>query len=353
MSRSLTALASLALLPLLAAAGFTSPGNITGLVAAVYSPFKAADLALNLDGAQIDAQAAYLAGSNVGVAFVCGTTGESVDLTVAERMALAEAWVEPCKRHGLKLMVHVGTDAVMDARALAAHAQKIGAWGIAAMPPTYIKPGTVESLVATMSYVAAGAPDLPFYYYHIPSMTGVSLKMRAFMQQVDATPGAIPNLNGIKFTDTDLTDLLACVRGTVHGRSMNMLYGVDGQLLSALVLGVHGAVGSTYNFNGAVESRVVEAFQHGDLAGAADAQADVVSFLGAVYGAVKGVNGGKALMNLIGAHGGGKNTTALDVGPPRLPQLPPSKDDMAAVRSAAVAWCTTQARVPAPWCGVI
>ena len=38
-------------------------------------------------------------------------------------------------------------------------------------------------------------------------MTGVSMKMHEFLQAVDASK-SIPNLNGVKFTDTDLSDLL-------------------------------------------------------------------------------------------------------------------------------------------------
>ena len=77
--------------------------------------------------------------------------------------------------------------------------------------------------------------------------------------------------------------------------------GTDGQLLSALVVGVHGAVGSTYNFNGVMQNRIIDAFKAGDLTRAADAQHDVIECLGATLGAVDGVNGGKALMNLIGS----------------------------------------------------
>ena len=96
----------------------TEVGIITGLVAAVYSPFHA-NGTLNKDPRQIEAQAAYLNETGVGVAYVCGTTGESVDLTLSERMALAELWKPATEKHGLKLMVHVGTDSVVDGRELA------------------------------------------------------------------------------------------------------------------------------------------------------------------------------------------------------------------------------------------
>ena len=151
----------------------------------------------SVDLTRIPALAQYLNDTGVHWIFSAGSTGESVDLTVAERKAMAEAWVKIAPKYGQRVIVHVGADSVVDARDMAAHAQSIGADAIAAMPPTYIKPLTVEALVATIASVAGAAPDLPYLYYHIPSCTGVSFKMFDFVQMAD---GKIPTLRGIKFT---------------------------------------------------------------------------------------------------------------------------------------------------------
>ena len=37
-----------------------------------------------------------------------------------------------------------------------------------------------------MSEVASGAGDLPFYYYHIPKLTGVKLDMLQFLERGEA-----------------------------------------------------------------------------------------------------------------------------------------------------------------------
>lgn len=52
-----------------------------------------------------------------------------------------------------------------------------------------------------MSSIAKEAPDLPFYYYHIPSMTGVEFSMYDFM--VAAGP-RIPNLMGVVCTECNI-----------------------------------------------------------------------------------------------------------------------------------------------------
>ena len=52
-----------------------------------------------------------------------------------------------------------------------------GVKGIFCMPSVYFKPSTIPNLVDTMAIVAAGAPDLPFWYYHFPAKTMVDFNM--------------------------------------------------------------------------------------------------------------------------------------------------------------------------------
>ena len=78
-------------------------------------------------------------------------------------------------------------------------AQQKGVKGIFSMCPSYFKPANVDDLVDTMAVVAAGSPDLPFWYYHFPAMTGVPLNMYEFVKAADKS-GKIPNLMGVKFT---------------------------------------------------------------------------------------------------------------------------------------------------------
>jgi N-acetylneuraminate lyase len=60
-----------------------------------------------------------------------------------------------------------------------------------------------------MSEIASAAPHTPFYYYHIPSFTGVHFKMLDFLQEAE---GKIPTLTGMKFSHNDMFDFGACVK---------------------------------------------------------------------------------------------------------------------------------------------
>ena len=147
--------------------------RIKGLVAAPFTPFKK-DGEVNM--AVIETLAASLVINKVAGAFVCGTTGEGVSMTIAERMKVAAQW-QACAEKKLRVIVHVGHTSLGDCRALAAHAQKIGASAVGCMAPFCFKPTKVEDLVAFCAEVASAAPDLPFYYYHIPCVTGVTLSL--------------------------------------------------------------------------------------------------------------------------------------------------------------------------------
>jgi len=237
------------------------PEHIVGLVAAPFTAFHA-DGSLNLE--KVEAQVGSLEASGVIGAFVCGTTGESLSLTVPERMAVAERWraVAP---HDFAVIIHVGHPCLADSQALAAHAQKIRARAIGAMAPCFFRPASVDDLVAWCAEVAAAAPELPFYYYHIPSMTGVNIPVADFLARA---ADRIPTLAGAKFTYENLMDYQRCV--SFRNRHYDMLFGRDEILLSALVLGAKGAVGTTYNFAAPLFVRIIEAFGRGDL-GAAQA----------------------------------------------------------------------------------
>ena len=230
--------------------------KIKGLIAAPLTPMTD-DGEVNLE--PIEAYAALLARNGVAGVFICGTTGEGVSLTCAERMDVARRWVDVAGE-GFRVIVHVGQGGLGDARVLAAHARQIGAWGIGAMGPCFFRPKTVEDLAAYCGAIASAAADLPFYYYHIPSMTGVVFPMVDFLA---AAAPSVPNLAGIKYTWEDLMDFELC--RMVDGGRYDILFGRDELLICALALGARGAIGSTYNFAAPLYRELIEAYDQCDF----------------------------------------------------------------------------------------
>lgn len=273
--------------------------QLTGLVAAAHTPFTA-DGALNL--AAVEKQAAHFLKNNVGVAFIGGSTGESHSLSLDERRRLAQRWLEVARGTRLEVIVHVGSNCLADARELAGQAQQIGARAVSALAPSYFKPRTVNGLIECCALVAAGAPQLPFYFYDIPVLTGVSVSMPEFLAQGREQ---IPNLAGIKWTNSDLYAYQLCQQ--VPGE-FDLPWGNDEYLLAALALGAAGAVGSTYCFAAPVYHRLLANFASGNLAAARAEQYRSCQIVQTLAG-FGYMGAAKATMKMIG----------VDVGPARLP----------------------------------
>lgn len=231
--------------------------RLQGLIAATHTPFHP-DGSIDWDTLPNQAQALQKQGV-LGV-FVNGSTGEGVSLTMSERRLLAEAWSKLAPAHQLKLVVHVGHTSHLESAELAAHAVQIGADAVSAIAPFYFRPAKPKNLLDWIAPVAAACDPLPFYFYDIPSMTGVKLNLVEFSRMaVDA----IPNFNGFKYTSEDLVQLQELLHFE-NGR-LDILYGTDEALLASLVLGVRGGVGSSYNFAAGLYLNIIRAFDSGDL----------------------------------------------------------------------------------------
>ncbi len=275
--------------------------KLQGLIAAPFTPMHI-DGSLNLT--VIPAYYEMLKANGVTGAFICGSTGEGVSLTINEKKSVAEAWAACTKNDSnFTVMPLVGGTCLKDCTELALHARETGLDAVSFTSPYYFTPANVEMLARCCYEVASAVPDMPFYYYHIPVLTGVSFPMYELLKAVD---GSIPNFAGIKYTHEDFMDFLSCIN--FKNGKYDMLWGRDENMLPALSLGSKGAVGSTYNYAAPLYYDLIHAFNNGDLSTAQALQQksiDMIRLLGK-YG---GISTGKAYMKLID----------LDCGEFRLP----------------------------------
>jgi N-acetylneuraminate lyase len=225
--------------------------------------------------------------------------------------------MEVTRGSALNVVVHVGGNCLADAKALTAQAQQLGAQAIAALAPCYFKPRTLELLIECCAEVASAGPEMPFYYYDIPHMTGVVFPMGDYLERAKQR---IPNLAGLKFTSSDLMQLQRCVRAA--DGALDVLCGFDEMLLPALTVGVNGAVGSTYNFAAPLYTRVMKAFAAGDIATARAEQLRSVALI-EILNRHGFMGATKAAMNMVG----------VDVGPPRLPNARLLPEQVGVLRS--------------------
>ena len=275
--------------------------KIIGLIDAPFTPFHE-NGDLNLE--PIEKYAAMLQNNGLQGVFINGSSGEGYMLTTEERMQLAERWIKVAPQ-GFKVIVHVGSCCLRESQKLAAHAQEIGAWGIGSMAPPFPKISRIEELVKYCEAIANSAPDLPFYYYHIPAFNGAFLPMLELLKAVD---GRISNFAGIKYTFESLYEYNQC-RLYKNGK-YDMLHGRDETILPSLAQGgAQGGIGGTTNYNGRELVGIIEAWKKGDIETAREKQNFSQEVINVICRYRGNIVGGKRIMKLLG----------FDLGPNRVP----------------------------------
>ena len=275
--------------------------KIIGLIDAPFTPMLDNG---DIDTEPIPAYASMLAANGLKGVFINGSSGEGYMLTADERMTLAGKWIESAPA-GFKVIVHVGSCCLRESVRLAGHAERAGAWGIGAMAPPFPKIGRIEELVKYCETIAAAAPSLPFYYYHIPAFNGAFLPMVDFLRAVD---GRIPNFAGIKYTYESLYEYNQC--RLYGGGKFDMLHGQDETLLPSLAQGgARGGIGGTTNYNGRELTGIIEAWERGDIETAREKQNFSQAVINVICNYRGNIVAGTRIMKLIG----------LDLGPNRVP----------------------------------
>lgn len=263
-----------------------------GLVAAPFTPM---DKNGNLNTGMIPEYYEFLERNSIAGAFINGTTGEGPSLTQKEKQLQASAWAGCLKQGGKVRVINlVGGTSYQECIENALLSLEAGLSAIAVLAPYYFKPSDENQLSEFVVRVGESVPEMPVYFYHIPVLTGVDFPMIGFMKKIS---GMLPNFAGIKYTQEDLMDFLSCLN--YENGKYDLLWGRDENMLSALVLGCTGAVGSTYNYAAPLYHALIEAFNNGNLGEARKLQqlsVDMISLLGK-YG---GIATGKAYMKYVG-----------------------------------------------------
>lgn len=266
--------------------------KIKGLLVAPFTPF---DNKGELYLSPIDDYARLLHKNGLIGVFINGSSGEGYMLTVDERKRLAEKWMLAAP-DDFKIIVHVGATCIKDSYELARHAQEIGAFGIGAMASPFPKAGRVEELVKYCEEIACGAPDLPFYFYHIPVLNGVYLPMLPFLKAAD---GRIANLAGIKYTYESFYEYNQCM--LYENGKFDMLHGQDETVLNGLIMGgAQGGISGTGSYIGNVLVGVIEEYNKGNIEKARELQNFAQEVINVIAKYRGNIVAGKRIMKLIG-----------------------------------------------------
>lgn len=239
---------------------------------------------------------------------VCGSTGESVMLTEAEKIRLWEECAKAADSSKL-LIAGTGVESVKETVSLTNRAAEIGYKAAMVRTPHYYKNLCPKPETQKLYYRAvADQSRIPLIIYNWPQTTGVDIPPDAVAQLADH-----PNIIAIKESSGNVEKLMELIRIVPEG--FQVLTGSAPTLYPSLQLGAVGAILAFSNAAPFLCLSIEEAVRTREYKAAQELQ-DLASPAAVAVTTKYGVPGLKYAMDLQGYYGGN----------PRLPLTPPSPE---------------------------
>jgi dihydrodipicolinate synthase/N-acetylneuraminate lyase len=171
--------------------------------------------------------------------FPCGTMGEGIALSDAQRRRVTEITVDQVKGR-IFVMPQVTTNNTAAGIELSRHAKAAGAGAISVIAP-YFYPSDGAALDAFFGEIAGAVPDMPVYLYNNPgrSASGISSSL------VGKLARRVKNIAGIKDSSRDMILFQEYVE--VGGDNFACIIGTDGLVFPAMMVGGVGVVSAVAN----------------------------------------------------------------------------------------------------------
>jgi N-acetylneuraminate lyase len=205
--------------------------KLAGILPALITPFDAKGK-FNLQA--FEQLLARLYAADVDGVYLCGSTGEGMLQSAAQRKAITAAAVKKSPP-GKSVIVHVGANTTSEAIELARHAAQAGAHAVSALPP--LVGGYSFAEIKAYYQAIAAASELPLLLYYFPEVAPAVKTADQILELY-----ALENVAGLKFTEYDLYTMLK-----LKARGATVFYGRDEMLAAGLLFGADGGIGSFYN----------------------------------------------------------------------------------------------------------
>lgn len=224
--------------------------------------------------------------------YVGGSTGENFMLSTDEKKEIFRIAKDEAK-NSINLIAQVGSINVYESIELAKFVTDLGYNAISAVTPFYYKFSFNE--IKDYYYTIINSVENRLIIYSIPFLTGVDMSVEQFGELFENE-----KIIGVKFTAADFY-LLERLRKAYPEHLI--FAGFDEMMLPATVLGVDGAIGSTFNVNGIRARQIFELAKQGKIQEALQIQHitnDLISAIlsNGLYPTIK------ELLELQGVHAG-------------------------------------------------
>ncbi|MDP0404573.1 N-acetylneuraminate lyase [Glaesserella parasuis] len=193
--------------------------------------------------------------------YVGGSTGENFMLSTEEKKEIFRIAKDEAK-DDIALIAQVGSVNLKEAVELGKYATELGYDSLSAVTPFYYKFSFPE--IKNLYETIIRETGNKMIVYSIPFLTGVNIGVSQFAELFQNE-----KIIGVKFTVGDFY-LLERLRKAFPN---HLIYaGFDEMMLPATVLGVDGAIGSTFNVNGIRARQIFELAQQGKIKEALEIQ---------------------------------------------------------------------------------
>ena len=185
----------------------------------------------------------------------CGTTGESVTMSTAERIRVIEI-VQEQSNDRVRVLAGAGGNSTAAVVTLAKQIDQVSVDGILIVVPYYNKP-TQEGLYQHFATVA-DAVEAPVVMYNVPGRTSANMTAETALRLAEHG-----NIVGTKEASGALTQVMEIIRGAPAGFSI--LSGEDNLAVPIIALGGHGVVSVVSNEAPAMMSEMVRSALEGKM----------------------------------------------------------------------------------------
>ncbi|MCC7546309.1 MAG: dihydrodipicolinate synthase family protein [Burkholderiales bacterium] len=204
--------------------------------------------------------------------WMAGSTGEGPILTDQQRDTVARISAEVCRDRALVIM-QVGSMSQAGAVAAARNARAAGCAAVCCLPPLFFR-ASQRSIVDYYKAVAEAGGELPFFVYNLPQLTQIEFQT-PLMEKLQRE---IPTLKGLKHSACDITQIKVFA-----DMGLTVFSGNGAYPLPALTMGAVGTIDAPLSLAPWHYSKLHQAYEAGDLAGAQALQAQVRKYVDLVW----------------------------------------------------------------------
>ncbi|MDT5156933.1 MAG: 4-hydroxy-tetrahydrodipicolinate synthase [Acidobacteriota bacterium] len=181
----------------------------------------------------------------------CGTTGESVTMSDAERAGVIRATIEVARGRA-RVIAGTGSNNTAHAVEQSRAAVEMGVDAVLVVAPYYNKP-TQEGLYQHFRAVAQAVPRTPVVLYNVPGRTSSNISAETTLRLARD----VENIVAVKEASGNLAQIMEILRARPEG--FLVLSGDDAMTYALVALGADGLVSVASNEAPALLSRMVDA----------------------------------------------------------------------------------------------